>query len=148
MGGCGRGMVVVGPSPHLRFLFCFNSCICNPLHAARRAMAAALPLPSKGQRRDFQGIPISDLEPACAVIVRCPVSPSSLNTSKIKYRTKENTKGNIHSRRVGLAHPRLRSNCPLSLHPHPRLAKRNPPVPPLPDRVPPPTGPDLAFSLL
>ena len=65
-------------------LFCFNSCICNPLHAARRAMAAALPLPSRGQRRDFQGIPISDLEPACAVIVRHPLSPSSLSTSKNK----------------------------------------------------------------
>ena len=33
--------------------FCFDSCICNPLHAARRAMAAAVPLPPKEQRRAF-----------------------------------------------------------------------------------------------
>ena len=39
--------------PTLLFLFCFNSCIYNPLHAARRAMAAAKPLPSRGQRRVF-----------------------------------------------------------------------------------------------
>ena len=35
------------------FVFCFESFIYNPLHAARRAMAAALPLPSKEQRLDF-----------------------------------------------------------------------------------------------
>ena len=35
------------------FLFCFESFIYNPLLAARRAMAAAVPLPSTGQRRGF-----------------------------------------------------------------------------------------------
>ena len=35
------------------FFFCFESFICNPLHAARRAMAAAVPLPSKGQQQGF-----------------------------------------------------------------------------------------------
>ena len=34
-------------------LFCFESIIYNPLHVARRAMAAAMPLPSTGQRRGF-----------------------------------------------------------------------------------------------
>ena len=33
--------------------FCFESVIYNPLHAARRAMAAAVPLPLAGQRRGF-----------------------------------------------------------------------------------------------
>ena len=34
-------------------LFCFDSVIYNPLHAARRAMAAAVPLPLAGQQRAF-----------------------------------------------------------------------------------------------
>ena len=39
--------------------FCFESCIYNPLHAARRAMAAAVPLPHKGAATGFsKGIPI------------------------------------------------------------------------------------------
>ena len=33
--------------------FCFGSFICNPLHAARRAMAAVVPLPLTEQRRAF-----------------------------------------------------------------------------------------------
>ena len=44
------------------FFFCFDSFIYNPLHAARRAMAAA----------GFSKITFSYPEPACAVIVRCP----------------------------------------------------------------------------
>ena len=35
----------------LRFVFCFEPCVSIPLHTARGAMAAALPLPSKEQRR-------------------------------------------------------------------------------------------------
>ena len=35
------------------FFFCFDSFIYNPLHAVRRAMAAAVPLPLVGQRRAF-----------------------------------------------------------------------------------------------
>ena len=57
----------------LSVFFRFNSCIYNPLHAARRAMAAAGFLDS---------IPFSYLEPACAVIVRCPLSPSPQTSSQ------------------------------------------------------------------
>ena len=35
------------------FFLCFGSCIYNPLHGARRAMAAARPLPLAEQRRAF-----------------------------------------------------------------------------------------------
>ena len=49
--GMHRGIVlfrffpcVVGRSVTGCFSFCFESCIYNPLHAARRAMAAAVPL--------------------------------------------------------------------------------------------------------
>ena len=55
--------------------FCFDSFIYNPLHAARMAMAAAVPLPLTEQRRAF----LNNLflpEPAHAVIVRCPGTPS------------------------------------------------------------------------
>ena len=52
------------------FLFCFESFICNPLHAARRAMAAAVPLPLRSNGGIFYGIPVSYLEPACAVMLR------------------------------------------------------------------------------
>ena len=51
-----------GRSAKISFLFCFESCIYNLLHAARRAMAAA----------GFSKIPFSYLEPARAVIVRYP----------------------------------------------------------------------------
>ena len=37
----------------LLFVCLFDSVIYNPLHAARRAMAAAVPLPLTGQRRSF-----------------------------------------------------------------------------------------------
>ena len=43
---------VLGCGPSF-FFFCFESVIYNPLHAARRAMAAAVPLPLAGQRRGF-----------------------------------------------------------------------------------------------
>ena len=35
------------------FLFCFDSVIYTPLHVARRAMVATVPLPLAGQRRAF-----------------------------------------------------------------------------------------------
>ena len=54
-------------------LFCFDSCISIPLHGARRAMAAALPLLPAGQRRHFRGISARP-GPACAVIVGLPPS--------------------------------------------------------------------------
>ena len=47
---CGLVPEEIGP---WFFLFCFESVIYNPLHAARRAMAAAVPLPLAGQRRGF-----------------------------------------------------------------------------------------------
>ena len=48
----------IGRRPDVCFLFWFESFIYTPLHAARRAMAAAVPLPSRGQRRIFKtGIP-------------------------------------------------------------------------------------------
>ena len=52
--------------------FCFESFIYNPLHAARRAMAAA----------GFSKLTFSCLEPARAVIVRLPSSPSPHKTLK------------------------------------------------------------------
>ena len=42
---------IVIDSEHV--FFCFYSVICNPLHAARRAIAAAVPLPLAGQQRAF-----------------------------------------------------------------------------------------------
>ena len=55
--------------------FCFDSFICNPLHAARRVMAAALPLPSRGTATGFSKLTFSCPEPACAVIVGYPRTP-------------------------------------------------------------------------
>ena len=78
---------------HSDVLFCFKSCIYNPLHAARRAMAAAVPLPLRSNGGLFYGIPLSYLEPACAVIVRYPKSPSPLSDrQRYKGSTKEKTK--------------------------------------------------------
>ena len=81
-----RGEARRGGGP--RFWFGLKSCIYNPLHAARRAMAAAF--------LNKQVYPFSYLEPACAVIVRHPGSPSPLKPSRNmrkapKKDTKENT---------------------------------------------------------
>ena len=54
-----------------RRVFCFESCICIPLHAARRDMAAALPLPLMANGGVFY-ITFSCLGRARAVIVRYP----------------------------------------------------------------------------
>ena len=43
--GLGEGDQIREPYYDQFFFFCFDSCIYNPLHAARRAMAAAVPLP-------------------------------------------------------------------------------------------------------
>ena len=61
----------------------FDSCISIPLHGARRAMAAAPPLPPAGRRRHFRGISARP-GPACAVIVGVPPS-----AQKQKRKTKE-----------------------------------------------------------
>ena len=73
------------------FFFCSESVICVPLHGARRAMAAALPLPLAGQRRAFLSIPISDPGRARAVMVGgypsdsfSPKPPESTNKRKRK----------------------------------------------------------------
>ena len=127
-----RGPVGLAGDRRCLFLFCFNSCIYNPLHAARRAMAAPLPLPSRGQRRVFRRythfLPRTSLRSYSEV---SHVSFFPKTSQDMIERTKEKTKERVHSRRVGPAPPRLRLKIPRSLHPPPRPAKRNPPVQPM-----------------
>ena len=118
--------------PHrrsVRRLFCFDSCISIPLHGARRAMAAALPLPPAGQRRHFRGISARP-GPACAVIVGLPPS-----TQKQKRKTKEKAhdaprrkqkKTNLSAPPGPLLLHLLRGDCRLhfNLHAAPLLRRR------------------------
>ena len=67
--------------------FCFESCIFIPLHGARRAMEAALPLSLRGQRRHFRGISARP-GPAWAVIMGLP--PSCPKRKRQRKGTPEN----------------------------------------------------------
>ena len=107
------------PGITIFFFFCFESVIYTPLHAARRAMAAVVPLPLAGQRRAFIKKTFSYPEPACAVIVRCPSAPAPHGppyTRKRKKRPSHREKERKARRK------QKRVYCPLLLHFHGSLS--------------------------
>ena len=103
----------------------YDSCISIPLHGARRAMAAALPLPPAGQRRHFRGISARP-GPACAVIVGLPPS-----AQKQKRKAKE--KAHDAPRRK-----QEKTNCRPPRPPTPPSPPGRLPTPFQPPRCPPP----------
>ena len=81
--------------------FCFDSFICNPLHEARRAMAAAPSCSSRPQLNYPPVYPFPTPGPACAVIVgvspRSP-SPHIRQTKKRKQKTPNQPKQTVQPR--------------------------------------------------
>ena len=105
------------PGYRVSFLFRFDSVTYNPLHGARRAMAASVLLPLAGQRRAFLGVPISYPRTMVNVIVGVP--QHLLLPKAARKQTKENTKHASHPLTERKRKVRVRVPWPpLLLHLH------------------------------
>ena len=89
--------------------FCFDSCICSPLHGTRRAMAAAVLLPLAGQQQDFLIIlfrPQASLRSHSEVSLVLFLHPPYRRKKRKKYTvTKERQRRKTTSKKGALAHP-------------------------------------------